>query len=147
MNKKALFFALTAFVFALVGCQTRLITVKIDPLAIPDQTYEVTMHETHPLYYAVVFDIPDDGKQVAMFYTYSTKRIGSDGPAKYIDRFKTSVKGYRTFQITDQAGTVRGYLMISNLLGYLIYERPRGERIVVMIEDPHHGGDGIRRVP
>jgi len=147
MDKKALFFALTAFVFALLGCQTRFSTVKIDSVTIPDQTYEVTVHESHPLHYAVVFDIPDDGKQVAMFHTYSTKRIGSDGPGKYIDRFNTRVKGFRTFQITDQDGTVRGYLMISNLLGYLIYERPVGERIVVMIEDPHHGGEGFRRVP
>lgn len=147
MDKKALFFLFMGFALVLVGCQSYITALRTDTASIPDQAYEVTVHESSPLYYAVLFDIPDDGKQVAMFYTYSTDLIGRDAPGKYIDHFNTSIKGYRTLQINDQDGTVRGYLMISNLLGYLIYERPVGERIIVMIDDPNLGGDGNRRIP
>lgn len=147
MKKKALFFVFVALAFALVGCQKYIIPVKIDPGSIPDQTYEVTVHESNPLYYAVLFDIPDDGKQVAMFYTYFTNRIGMDTPEKYIDHLNGLARGYRTFQINDPDGTVRAYLAMTSFINYAIYERRKGEitRIIVQIDDPNIDGPAIRR--
>ena len=137
MKRKALILASAGFAFVLAGCQGYQHTTRIDTIVLPDQIYNVTVHETQRIYYAVLFDIPDDGMEVAMFYTYATHRIGRDTPAKYVDRFATRVKGYRTFQISDREGVVRGYLMISNLLGHLVYERPVGERLIVQISDPN----------
>ncbi len=138
MMKKELLFALAAFIFTLAGCQTLVTTMVIDATSIPDRTYEVTVHETNPSYYAVLFDIPDDGKQVSLFYTYATDRVGRDVPGKYIDRFNTRIKGYRTVEISDREdGTIRGYLVISNLLGKLIHRTAGGERILVKIDDPN----------
>jgi len=147
MKKKTLFFALVALAFAVVGCQPFIIPAKIDTASIPDRTYEVTVHESNPIYYAVLFDIPDDGKEVAMFYTYFTNRIGMDTPGKYIDHLDGLVKGYRTLQINDEDGTVRGYLLLTNVLRYRIYSRRRGEtvRIIVQLDDPNLNGGGIRR--
>ena len=140
-------FLIACVVLTLLGCQSHMRTVRIDAMSIPDQTYEVTVHETAPLYYAVLFDIPDDGMGVALDYTYATLRIGPDTPEKYVDRFATRIKGYRTLQINDRDGTVRGYIIISNLLGYLIYERPPGERLIVSIGDPNLTSGGFIWTP
>jgi 4-hydroxybenzoate polyprenyltransferase len=126
----------------LVGCQYVTTPVMLKKASVPDQIYDVTVYWSNPLYYAVLFDIPNDGKEVSMFYTYLTERVGMDTPGEYVDHFKTRIRGYRTLQISELDGTVRGYLMISNLLDYFFYERPEGERIIVSIVDPHLGGDG-----
>jgi hypothetical protein len=147
MRKKSLLLGILAFAFTLIGCQKYLMPTKIEPVSIPDTTYEVTVHESHPLYYAVLFDIPDDGRDVDIFYTYFTDRVGLDTPENYIDRFNSRIRYYSTVQINDPDGTVRGYLMVSNFLDYSIYERSKGEtkRIIVMIDDPNLAGPGIRR--
>lgn len=89
--------------------------------------------------YAVLFDIPDDGKPVVMYHTYLNERIGKDSPRKYIDYFKNRIRGYRTLKVSERDGTVRAYLMVSNFLHYRIYERPVGERFIVMVGDPFFG--------
>ena len=119
-----LFFALA---FVLTACQAHRYTVRIDPALIPQQTFDVTVHETGSLYYAVLFDIPDDGKRVDLFYTYATNIIGPDTLEAYLDRFANRIRGYRTVQINDRDGNVRGYLMISNLLGYFFTRGPWGK--------------------
>ena len=129
-----------------VGCKSYAPTVRIDTMAIPDQTYQVTVHETQRLYYAVLFDIPDDGVDVDLFYTYATHIIGPDTPGVYLDRFTKSIKGYRTLQINDRDGNTRGYLVISNLLGYLVYEKPARERLIVQISDPNLTSAGLIRI-
>ena len=128
---------LLALALVLTACQAYRYTMRIDPTAIREQTFNVTVHETGHLHYAVLFDIPDDGKRVDLYYTYATKIIGPDTPEEYVDRFANRIRGYRTLQINNRDGTVRGYLMISNLLGYAVYERPAGERILVRIDDPN----------
>jgi hypothetical protein len=147
MSKRLSLLVFAAFVFALAGCQHLTSPVKVEEASIPDQTYDVTAYWSAPLYQAVLFDLPDDGEDVAMFYTYAVERVGMDTPQKYVDRFDASVRWYRTLQINDLEGNVRGYLMISNKLGYFFYQRPKGERIVVQIYDPHLGGDGSMRLP
>ena len=140
------FFAVLTLGFLLMGCQSHIQAVRIDSASVPDQTYIVTVHQTNPLYYAVLFDIPDDGKPVVMLHTYATTRVGRDVPGPYMDRFLNSIRNYRTLQINDQEGTVRAYLMISNLLDYFASERTKEGRIVVYISDPNLG-DGHRWVP
>jgi hypothetical protein len=150
MNIKKLIMMVVASVFALAACQKYIVPARIDAGSIPDQTYEVTVHESNPLYYAVLFDIPGDEKEVSMFYTHFTKRVGMDTPKTYLETFDRRVRGYRTLQIGDRDGTVRGYLMLSKLLTHQIYERPAGEttRIIVAIDDPNLGGDGsAQRMP
>jgi hypothetical protein len=143
MNVKWLSMLVVVSAFALAACQKYIVPVKISTGSIPDQTYVVTVHESNPLYYAVLFDIPGDGKDVSLFYTYFTKRVGLDTPTAYRETFERRIRGYRTLQIRDRDGTVRGYLMVSKLLAYQIYERPVGEttRIIVSIDDPNLGGD------
>jgi len=135
-----------AFALVLLGCQSSVKPVTIEPTSIPEQTYNVTVHESNPLYYAVLFDIPDDGKPVVMMHTYATKRLGTDVPGAYIDYLNSSIRNYRTLQIEDRDGTVRAYLMISNLLEYFVIEREKEGRIVVYISDPNLG-DGRRWAP
>ncbi len=147
MIKKTSLLAFTALAFILAGCQHIESPVKVEEAPVPDQTYNVTVYWSAPLYQAVLFDIPDDGKQVDLFYTYFVDRVGTDTPQKYVDQFDASIKWYRSVKITELDGTVRGYLMLSNKLGYFFYERPQGERIIVEIYDPHLGGDGTVRAP
>lgn len=134
------------FALVLLGCQSSMKPVRIDPTSVPEQTYNVTVHKSNPLYYAVLFDIPDDGKTVLMLHTYATTRIGKDVPGAYIDHFNSRIRSYRTLRINDRDGTVRAYLMISNLLDYFVTEREKEGRIVVYISDPNLG-DGSRWAP
>jgi len=146
MQHRILFFTGLAFALVLMGCQGHIKPLRIDAASVPDRTYVVTVHQTNPLYYAVLFDIPDDGKPVVMLHTYATTRVGRDAPGPYIERFNNSIRGYRTLQINDQDGTVRAYLMISNLLDHFASERKKEGRIVIYISDPNLG-DGQRWVP
>ncbi|MBW2058782.1 MAG: hypothetical protein JRH07_11275 [Deltaproteobacteria bacterium] len=146
---KTRFLLLAWMALALTGCQKYIAPTRVETGSIPDRIYEVTVHESNPLYYAVLFDIPDDGMEVVMFYTYFTHRIGRDTPEKYINRLNTIVKGYRTLQIRDEAGTVRAYLAATSLVTYSIYERryrkQKTSRIIVQIDDPNLGGPVLRR--
>jgi hypothetical protein len=135
-----------AFALFLLGCQSSLKPVTIDPTTVPEETYNVTVHASNRVYYAVLFDIPDDGKPVVMMHTYATERVGTDAPGAYIDHLNSTVRNYRTLQIEDLDGTVRAYLMISNLLDYFVIEREKEGRIVIYISDPNLG-DGRRRIP
>jgi len=147
MDKRILPLVFAVFALILIGCQHITSPVELEEASIPDQTYNVTVYWSAPLYSAVLFDIPDDGKQVDMFYTYATDRVGTDTPQKYVDEFDASIRWYRILKISELDGTVRGYLMISSKLGYFFYERPEGERIIVDIYDPHLGGDAPMRAP
>ncbi len=147
MDRRIPSLVFAVLVLILIGCQHISSPVKLEEASIPDQTYNVTVYWSAPLYSAVLFDIPDDGKPVDMFYTYATDRVGTDTPQKYLDEFDASIRWYRILKISELDGTVRGYLMISNKLGYFFYERPEGERIIVDIYDPHLGGDAPLRAP
>jgi hypothetical protein len=87
--------------------------------------------------YAVLLDIADDGIEVVMQHTPFTEKIGLDSAGDYIDEFDTRNKGYRVLRISDENGTVRAYLVVSNLLNDQV--RIAGERITVTIEDPYYG--------
>jgi hypothetical protein len=117
-----------------VGCQPSQRLAVTDPDSIPDQIYNIaTYRGKKPLSYAVLFDIPDDGMPVVMFHSYRVKQVGADSPGTYIEYFQTRLKGYRTLEVKDRDGRVRGYLMMSNFIYYEIYEQPVGERIVVRL--------------
>jgi len=146
MHLRIRFMTGVALALALMGCESHMKSIRIDAASVPDRSYVVTVHETNPLYYAVLFDIPDDGKPVVMLHTYATTRIGRDVPGPYIDRFNNTIRGYKTLQIDDQEGVVRAYLMVSNLLDHFVSERKKEGRIVVYISDPNLG-DGQRWVP
>jgi len=138
MNKANVFIVLVAMGIALVGCQKELIRTNVDPSSIQDQSYEVTVYEGPGVRsYAVLFDIPEDGKRVIMRQTSFTERIGLDTPPRYIDQFSSQVKNYRTVRISDSDGKVRGYLLVSNILNYRI--QSAGEDIIVSVEDPYQG--------
>ena len=118
----------------LVACHSPLVRTPIDASSIPDQTYDVTVYSKFLSgSYAVLFDIPGDGVEVLMRHTAFTETIGEDSPVKYIDRFNSRIRFYRTIQISDQDDIVRGYLMVSGVLDYWI--APAADRIVVGIDD------------
>jgi hypothetical protein len=132
---------MTAMVFILEGCQgiqDSLIRTAVDPLSIPDQTYEVTVFRG-PMSgsYAVLLDIPEDTIDVFMGYTVFTEKMGLDSSQPYLEELDARTRGYRTLRISSQDGTIRGYLLVSNLLNDRI--QPSGEKIMVTIEDPYHG--------
>jgi hypothetical protein len=126
------------------GCQSYPIRTLVDPSSIPDQNYEITEYRG-PMSgsYAVLFDIPDDGTAVVMQHTPFTERIGLGSPGAYVAEFETRIRGHRTLRISDEQGTVRGFLMVSNLLNDQV--RPVGKGFIVNIEDPYFGY--IRRFP
>lgn len=136
MNRNVLFVAMVAILVLLWGCQTyqsRAIQVSIEASTIPDQAYEVTVYKRFlSNSYAILFDIPDDGKEVYMKYTSFTERIGKDSPRRYVGEFEKRIKFYKTIRIGDEDGTVRGYLMISGDLRYWVNSAE--ERITVGIE-------------
>ncbi len=136
MNKRIFRWCLLGVTaWAFLGCHRFIVHKRIHPEEIPDGEYHVTVHEGDPLYYAVLFDIPDE-KQVAMSHTYLTAIIGRDRPDEYLDRFKESVRFYRALRISEKDGTVRGYLVKSNLLAHITYKDPKGDRIMIRILDP-----------
>jgi len=98
---------------------------------IPNQKYDITIYRSPGFWScAVLFAIPHGGMDVIMKHTTFTEKVGTDLPTKYIDIFKAHPEGYRTAKITDQDGNVRGYLMISNSLDYLVQ---RDERTMVWV--------------
>jgi len=135
--KRLLLFATLMIPLTVTACQTWAPTERIEVASIPDQTYDVTAYRGNkPLSYAVLFAKLDQGIPVIMYHTMFVKRIGQDSPGQWIERFNERTRGHKTLAISDKAGDVRGYLMISNFLYYEIYERPAGERIVVQIGRP-----------
>ncbi len=134
MNRNTLLITVAAALLILEGCQNYLTHTLVDASSIPDQTYDVTVHERFmSTSYAVLFDIPGDGSEVFMKPTPHTQKMGKDSPRKYIDQFNNRIRFYRTIRIGDQDGTVRGYLMVSSVLNYWI--SPVGERIMVGVEN------------
>jgi len=126
------------------GCYTSsLIRTSIDPDFIPDQTYNVTVYSRFmTLSYAVLFDIPDDEREVYMVYTPHTERIGRDSHRGYIQEFDRRIKYYRTIRISDPDGTERAYLMYSNILNAWVV--PAKERIMVRVEEAGYYTDRAR---
>jgi hypothetical protein len=129
------------------GNGTSLTCTFLDASSIPDQPYDVTVNAglTHKSQ-AVLFDVPDDGMEVFLRYTYFTRRVGIDSPRKYIKEFKRRIRFYRTIRIGDPNGTVKAYLLVPTVTNYWI--RPRGSRIEVSIESTassRGGGDRIYR--
>jgi hypothetical protein len=110
----------------------------LEASAIPDHRYDVTVYDGRMRgSYAVLFEIPDDGKKMSMRYSSLTDRVGLDSPGDYIDELRARTQGHRALRIGEQDGTLRGYLLVSNLLNYRI--QTAGESIVVSIEDPYFG--------
>jgi hypothetical protein len=144
MNRFLLLVAILMIPSILPGCQTSsLIRTSIDPGTIPDQTYNVTVYSRFmTLSYAVLFDIPDDGREVYMVYTPHTERVGRDSPRGYIQEFDRRIKSYQTIRISDPDGTERAYLMYSNILNAWVV--PAKERIMVRVEDAGYYGDRAR---
>ncbi|MBW2123604.1 MAG: hypothetical protein JRH07_17440, partial [Deltaproteobacteria bacterium] len=117
----------------LVGCQKRqMIRTLVEVSSVPEQVYGVTEYRSPvPGGYAVLFDVPGDGKEVFMRHTPFTEKVGRDYSVSYLEEFQTTVRGYRVLRISDQDGTVRAYLVVSNLLNDEI--RVVGERAMVAI--------------
>ena len=138
MNWKSLLIPVTLVTLILGGCENPLVLTRIDASSIPDQSYDVTAYKCYKLRcYAVLFDIPDDGVDVFMDNTRSTREMGLDSPRNYVDRFDNEVKHYSTIRIGDQNDEVRGYLVVSTLLRYWI--RPLEDGIAVSVElDPSY---------
>ena len=127
-----------AISLSLWGCRTDLIRTSVEASAIPDHRYDVTVYDgSMRSSYAVLFEIPDDGKKMSMRYSSFTDKVGLDSPGDYIDELKARTKGHRAVRIGEEDGTVRGYLLVSNLLNYRV--QTAGESIVVAIEDPYFG--------
>jgi hypothetical protein len=144
MNRFLLLIAILMIPSILPGCQTSsLIRTTIDPEIIPDQTYNVTVYGRFmTLSYAVLFDIPDDGKEVFMVLTAYTESIGQDSPRQYVEEFDSRIKYYRTIRISDPDGTERAYLMYSNILNAWVV--PAKERIMVRVEEAGYYTDRAR---
>ena len=139
MNRCVVLIGVVSIGFILMGCQSHQgyqVRTFVDASSIRDQMYDVTEYRgSMSRSYAVLFDIPDDGMDVVMQHTPFTEKIGLDSPGDYVDEFHSRIKGHRVLRISDQNGTVRGYLIASNLLNDQV--RPARERIVVTIEDPY----------
>jgi type IV secretory pathway protease TraF len=116
-------------VLAFSACQSTQVRMLVDSSSIPDRTYNVTEYRGPTARsYAVLFDIPDDT-------TPFNERTKLDMPQGYIERFQERVRGHRTVRISDPDGTIRGYLIVSNLLNDRV--RSGKEQILVVIEDPY----------
>jgi len=144
MKRLLLLVAILMISYVVSGCYTSsLIRTSIDPGVIPDQTYNVTVYGRFmTLAYAVLFDVPDDGRDVYMVRTPYTESVGPDSPGQYIQEFDRRIKSYRTIRISDPDGTERAYLMFSNILNAWIAQA--GERIMVRVEDAGYYGDHAR---
>ncbi len=137
--KKRLFLILAMLAsIALGACQSSRVHTFAGTSSVPDQTYDVTVF-SGPTggSFAVLFDVPHDGIEVFMKPGSFIKKTGLDSPQNYLDEFEGRIKGHRTLTISDQDGTVRAYLMVSNLLNYVVTSDET--RIMVSIEDPYHG--------
>ena len=138
MNRLGLLGMLVVGVLMNAGCQKEVIRTSLEASAIPDHRYDVTVYDG-PMRgsYAVLFEIPNDDKRVSMRYGSFTEKVGLDSPGDYIDELRARTKGHRAVRIGEQDGTVRAYLLVSNLLNYRI--QTAVESIVVTIEDPYFG--------
>jgi len=137
MNRNVLLLASVTIGLLFGGCQSYpLVRTSVDPLSIPDQPYDVTVYQGYTSsMYAVLFDIPDDGVEMVVQETRYARRMAADSPRGYIDEFNERIKHYSTIKISDEDGTVRGYLVASYVLKYWI--KPTDGRIVVGIKkDP-----------
>ncbi len=123
-------------VWAILGCQATTVRQRIEPEAIPEGIYRVTVHKSYAKSYAVLFDNPHDDKKVVMAHTWFTKEMGMDRPGAYLDRFRQRIRFYSTFRISEKDGTVRGYLVISNLLDHRVSNDLRRNKIMIQIIDP-----------
>jgi len=132
------------FLLTLTACQTWSPTKTTDVASIPDQTYDITVYKDvwTPYAYALLLGIPDDGTRVVMYHTLYVRRVGLGSPDEYINLFGTRIKGYKTLEIHDREGNLRGYLLIYNVLYYEIRERAAEEEIVVYVGRP--GIDSVR---
>jgi len=144
MKKVLVLVAMLMVLWIFHGCYTSsLIRTSIDPGVIPDQTYNVTVYGRFmTLAYAVLFDIPDDGRDVYMVRTPYTELIGPDSPGQYIKEFDRRIKSYQTIRISDPDGTERAYLMYSNILNAWI--APAEDRIMVRVGEAGLSKDRAR---
>ena len=141
MRWRARSFVLFVSVFLTTGCQQSYsryqIRMLIDTSSIPDSTYEITAYRgVMPQSYAVLFDIPNDRVEVFMEHSPFTEKIGQGSAGVYIDEFHARIKRHRAVRINDQEETVRGYLMVSNILNDRV--QFVGKRILVTIQDPYN---------
>ncbi len=123
--------------WALFGCHASIRSQQVDTEEIPKGIYNVTIHQGYPKHYAVLFDNLHDETRVVMMHTWFTRAVGTDRPDEYLERFRKRIKFYSTFRISGEDGIVRGYLVLSDLLGHIVYKDRTGNKIVVRIIDPH----------
>jgi len=144
MKRLLLLVAILMISYFVSGCYTSsLIRTTINPGAIPNQMYDVTVYNRFmTLSYAVLFDIQDDGREVYMVHTPYTERVGLDSPHRYVQEFDRRIKSYQTIRISDPDGTERAYLVYSNMLNAWV--SPAKERIMVRVEDAGYYGDRAR---
>lgn len=125
----------TLLLMFFMGCYSRNATRRISVAEIPDKIYEIYVYSLTPDMYAVLLDIPDDGKRVFMRHTDRTERMGLGRPGPYVAQFQKRIRGFRSaIRIIDEEGIERGYLMVSVTLSYML--RPYGNEIMVYIWDP-----------
>ncbi|NIO04815.1 MAG: hypothetical protein GTN74_09430 [Proteobacteria bacterium] len=104
-----------------IGCYRSATKERVNVAEIPDRVYEIYVHSFTPESYAVLLDIPNDGKRVFMRHTDRTERVGMDRPGPYVDEMQRRINGFRSaIVITDEEGFERGYLMVSPVLSYTI---------------------------
>lgn len=125
----------SSLLLAHAGCYSHAARSRINVADIPDKVYEVYVYSFTPDVYAVLLDIPNDGKRVFMRHTDKTERAGMARPGPYIAEFQRRIKGFRSAtRITDEQGLDRGYLMISLSLSYMV--KPHRNDIMVYIWEP-----------
>lgn len=127
---------LVVILWTLIGCRGSTVQQRIDLEGIPRRPYKVTIHQSYSKEYAVLFDDPNDDKELAMMHTWYTKYIGMDQPDAYLERFRERIRFFTTVRISEKDGTVRGYLVMSKLLDYGVYKDTRRDKIMVRIIDP-----------
>ena len=126
--------ALLLFSCGCHGCATR---ESMDEVDIPDGLYEIYVHDLVSTIYAVVLDIPDDEIRVFMRHTDRTERMGMGQPGPYVAEFQRRVRGFgSTIRIMDRDGTLRGYLMVSHSLSYMVQRSQNA--IMVSVWDARH---------
>ncbi len=137
MKKADICWPLLAFLFwTFLGCHRAIVSEEISPAEIPSREYDVTVHQSYPNYYAVLFDIPDDEKEIVVIRTAFTRSIGKDRPDRYIEQFQNHIGSYKTSRVSDKNGILRGYILSSNLIDHTVMDDPRRDRLVIRILDP-----------
>lgn len=137
MRKTAICWGLVgSLAWAFFGCHRSIVSGEITPDQIPAREYHVTVHQSYPNYFAVLFDIPDDDTEIVLIRTAFTKSMGTDRPDTYIEQFQNQIRSYKTSMISDKNGILRGYILSSTLIDHTTTDDPRGDRLVVRILDP-----------